>query len=85
MAKNKLETKGLAADALIAQTTELESTVSKLKFEHAVRGLANPTEIKVAKKNVARLKTEARAREISEMTSEQLASRTKIRNRRRSN
>jgi large subunit ribosomal protein L29 len=64
--------------------TELESNVSKLKFEHAVRGLGNPMEIKVAKKNVARLKTEARAREISEMTSEQLASRSRIRNRRRS-
>jgi large subunit ribosomal protein L29 len=83
MAKNKLDIKGIAAGELSAKASELQSTLSKLKFDHAVRGLANPMEIKVAKRNVARVLTEVRANELSEATSEQLASRSKIRFRRR--
>jgi large subunit ribosomal protein L29 len=85
MSKNiNIEIKGLTSDVLEARATEARSNVSKLKFDHAVRGLQNPLEISSAKKEVARLKTEIRAREVASMAPAEVASRSKIRFRRRS-
>jgi large subunit ribosomal protein L29 len=84
MAKTRnTEIKGLTSDQLTADVASFDSTVSKLKFDHAVRGLQNPKEIGKAKKEVARLKTEIRSRELSEASSEVIAKRSKIRLRRR--
>jgi len=61
-------------------TGELDQTVTqyqKLKFDHALRGLENPLALKEVRRDIARLKTEVKRREISNMSPEQLALRTK--------
>lgn len=54
----------------------------KLKFDHAVRGLENPLIIREVRRDIARLKTEVRRRELGQATPEELAGRSKIRSRR---
>lgn len=66
--------------------SELEGTETqyqKLKFDHAVKGLDNPIALREVRRDIARLKTEARRREVAQMTEEQLAKRSKLRARRR--
>jgi large subunit ribosomal protein L29 len=52
-------------------------------MEHATSGLQNPSELREMRKNIARLLTEVRGREIAAMSPEELAGRTKIRARRK--
>jgi large subunit ribosomal protein L29 len=54
-----------------------------MKFDHASKGLENPLELKTLRRDIARLSTEIRSREISAMTKEELAGRSKIRLRRK--
>lgn len=66
--------------------SELEATevqFQKLKFDHAVKGLDNPLTIREVRRDIARLQTEIRRRELATMSEEQLAKRSRIRNRRR--
>lgn len=44
--------------------TEQES-LTKLRFSHAVTPIENPSRIRVARKTVARLKTELRAKQLA--------------------
>jgi large subunit ribosomal protein L29 len=81
--KRSIELQSLSLEQLDKEVSELRDNLSKMKFEHAVRGLQNPKEIKNAKKEIARLLTEVRSREISAMTKEQIAKRSRIRLRRR--
>lgn len=81
--KKSTDLKGLTIDQLHTEVASVESTVSKLKFDHAVRGLQNPREIGVNKKEVARIKTELRSRELASAAPEVIAKRSKIRLRRR--
>ena len=55
----------------------------KLGFDHTIKGLNNPLELRETRRDVARLKTEVRRREMETMTPEQIAGRSKIRARRR--
>lgn len=55
----------------------------KLKFDHAIRGLDNPLELRELRRDVARLKTEIRRRELKAVSPEELAKRSKIRARRK--
>lgn len=57
----------------------------KLQFDHAIRGLDNPLELRELRRDVARLKTEIRRRELKACSPEELAKRTKIRARRKRN
>lgn len=66
--------------------SELETTQTqfqKLKFDHAVKGLDNPLVLREVRRDIARLQTEIRRRELANMSEEQLAKRSKIRERRR--
>lgn len=65
---------------------ELQATVTdyqKQKLDHAIRGLENPLILREVRRDIARLKSEIRRREIAEMSPEQLAKRSNIRRRRR--
>lgn len=64
---------------------EREASFQKMKFDHAVRGLDNPLEIKGMRRDVARLKSAIRRRELAVATPEELAKRSKIRARRKRN
>ena len=65
---------------------ELEATVAqyqKLKFDHAIKGLDNPLDLREIRRDIARLRTEVRRRELANASAEDLAGRSKIRARRR--
>ncbi len=64
---------------------ETEAAYQKLTFDHAIRGLDNPLELRDLRRDVARLKTEVRRREIAACSPEDLAKRSKIRARRKRN
>ena len=66
--------------------SELEATevqYQKLKFDHAVKGLDNPLLLREVRRDIARLQTEIRRREVANMSEEELAKRSRIRSRRR--
>jgi len=68
---------------LLNELKETEVQYRKLKLDHAVKGLENPQVIREVRRDIARLNTEVRRREVSNMSPEQMAKRSKIRNRRR--
>ncbi len=70
---------------LLTELKETEAQLHKLKFDHAIKGLDNPLLLKDIRRDIARLNTEVRHRELKNMTDEDLANRSKIRGRRRKN
>lgn len=83
MAKEKLELADMTVADLQAELASLETEYQQLKFDHAVRGIANPLELREMRRNIARILTEGRKRELTVMTPEQLELRSKLRIRRR--
>ena len=84
MATNKyIELQQYSDEDLQNEINVTEEQYKKLKFDHAIRGLENPLLLKEVRRDIARLYTEQRAREIKAMTPEQLAKRSNIRRRRK--
>ncbi|GIV31935.1 MAG: hypothetical protein KatS3mg030_237 [Saprospiraceae bacterium] len=83
--KKFLELQEFSMEDLMAELRATEADYQKMKFDHAVKGLDNPMELRTMRRDIARLKTEIRRRELEAMTPEQLARRSKIRARRRRN
>jgi large subunit ribosomal protein L29 len=81
--KKYLELQDFSNEDLVAELNETEVQFGKLKFDHAIKGLDNPLVLKEVRRDIARLKTEMRRRELSEMSEADLANRSKIRARRR--
>lgn len=81
--KISLELKELSDAELKNDLAETQEEYTKLKFDHAVKGLDNPLDLKEVRRNIARLKTEERRRELSAASESDLAKRSKIRARRR--
>lgn len=81
--KKFLELQDFSNEDLVAELTETQAQYQKLKFDHAIKGLDNPLVLREVRRDIARLKTEVRRREMAEMTEEQLSNRSKIRARRR--
>lgn len=59
----KSDIKKLSLEEIKKQTVAQKDLVSKLKFSHAISPIENPSNIRKAKKTVARLLTEARIKE----------------------
>lgn len=55
---------GMTSDELQVKLAELKDELFNLRFRHAVNELENPNVINSAKKDIARIKTEIRAREL---------------------
>jgi len=68
---------------LQSNVTSMENDYQQMKFDHAAKGLSNPLELRWLRRDIARVYTEARKREIAAMTPEELELRTKLRTRRR--
>lgn len=83
--KKFLELQEFSDAELQSELSEIEVQYQKLKFDHAIKGLDNPIKLKEVRRDVARLKTEIRRRELNGYTEEQLANRSRIRARRRKN
>lgn len=82
MATAKISFSDHDAASLAAEVGRMEAEYNQMRFDHAVRGMANPMEIRESRRNIARAKTEVRNREVVAFTPEQIASRSKIRARR---
>jgi len=59
---NNTEIKSLTVEELQSTIGEQEKALQKLKFAHAISPLENPMQIRVARKELARLKTELTAK-----------------------
>ncbi len=81
--KKYLELQEFSDTDLISELEGTETEYQKMRFDHAVKGLDNPMELKEMRKDIARIRTEIRHREMALLTPEQLAKRSKIRYRRR--
>ena len=55
---------GMTNDELQVKLAELKDELFNLRFRHAVNELENPNVINSTKKDITRIKTEIRAREI---------------------
>ena len=80
--KKFLELKEFSAEELMNELNVTQEQYGKMKFEHAIRGLENPLTLREVRRDIARLKTEFRRRELDDV---EATSRTKIRARRRRN
>ena len=62
------EIKALSVKELNAKLKELTTELFNLRFSNASRNLANPVSIRNVKKDIARVKTVIREKEIAEVT-----------------
>ncbi len=62
------EIKELSIQELTERLESEESMMVRMKMNHAVSPLDNPNKIVETRKNIARLKTEVRARQIQEQS-----------------
>lgn len=83
MAKEKLVLSDKSVAELQADLGSMEQEYQQMKFDHSTRGLGNPLELRELRRNIARVNTELRAREVAVMSEDELAMRTKLRARRR--
>jgi len=60
----QVDIKDFSVDDLTEKFAEQKDVLSKLKLSHAVSPIENPMQIKLARRTVARLKTELRKREL---------------------
>jgi len=82
--KKYTELQGYSEADLMNELKESEQQFQKLTIDHSVKGLDNPLVIRELRRDIARLKTEIRNRELASMGEEAIANRSKIRARRRS-
>jgi large subunit ribosomal protein L29 len=83
MAKNHIELKEMSDGDLQSELKQINAQYQKLRFDHTIKGLDSPVNLRDSKRNIARIKTELRRRELSTMTAAQIEKRSKIRLRRR--
>lgn len=81
--KKYIELSEMSDADLKTELTQMNGQYQKLRFDHTIKGLDNPLTIRNTKKDIARLHTEIRRREVAAMTPEQTAKRSKIRLRRK--
>ncbi len=75
----------LGEEDLQGELESIQSRLSQLQFDHATRGIDNPLEIRTLRRNIGRLKTELRARELKELDESVLSKRSRVRARRARN
>lgn len=81
--KKFIELQDFSNEDLLNELRETENIYNKLLFDHSVKGLDNPMKIKDVRRDISRIKTEIRRREITAMTEQEIKGRSKIRSRRR--
>lgn len=82
MADNSKNLHEISEEALLSELTVLESDLQKMKVEQSVRGIADNSQFKKMRKDIARIYTEIRKRELTEYSEEDLENRSRIRARR---
>ena len=59
------EVKELETNDLVEKLENAQAAYNTMKLSHQVSPLENPSQIKVARRDIARMKTELRSREIN--------------------
>ena len=80
--KKSLELKEFTLEDLKSELNETQGQYQKMEFDHATKGLENPLSMREVRRDIARMKTELRSREVTAMDEVALAGRSKIRARR---
>ena len=84
MASNKtLELRDASDADLRDQLNESVTSLEKMNFDHTVNGIENPLQLRTVRRDVARIRTEIRRRELDAMSADELAKRDNIRRRRK--
>ena len=81
--KKYLELKEFTSEELASELKETQAQYQKLKFDHATRGLDNPLVLREVRRDIARIQTAIRQRELGELSEKEIAGRSKKRARRR--
>ena len=81
--KKFIELRSMSAEVIHEELEQAQTDLNRMKFDHGSKGLQNPLELKETKKDIARLQTELRAREVKAMSPAELAGRSKMRLRRK--
>lgn len=76
--KKYIELQDFSDADLLSEIKTTEAQYKSLKFDHAIKGLDNPMSLREVRRDIARLKTEARKRELALLTDDQKANRSKI-------
>lgn len=66
MALNKQDIKEWSSDELAERIRSEKLRLQKARFNHAIAGLDNPMELRAMRRDIARLSTELRRRQIAE-------------------
>lgn len=85
MAKEKKALGALDTAALHGEIATLKAEIKQVSFEKVIRGVSDTSQFGKTRKEIARILTELRAREIAEYTPEQLELRLRLRTRRARN
>jgi len=83
--KKYLELIELSDEDLKKELTEAQDDYIKLKFDHSVAGLENPLSLRSLRRDISRLNTEIRRREVAAMSESEIAKRDRLRLRRKLN
>lgn len=78
--KKSIELSQMTVDELQSELQATEVQYGKMQMEHAVRGLENPLTLREVRRDIARIKTEVKKRELDNVDT---STRSKIRARRR--
>ncbi|MEY3420751.1 MAG: hypothetical protein RIR48_1040 [Bacteroidota bacterium] len=81
--KKHLELQTMSVESIESELNQSRTDLKRMKFDHGSKGLENPLELKSLRKDIARLHTELRDRELKSMSADDLAKRSKIRFRRK--
>lgn len=81
--KKFIELQEMSVQDLQSELKETRDQYQKMKFDHSVRGLENPLLLREVRRDIARMESEMRRRDIAAMTPEDLAKRSRIRARRK--
>lgn len=82
---NKLlqDLRELTDDDLKGRLEKTQKEYEQMEFDHATKGMDNPLKLRTMRRNIARMHTILRNRELNEASDDELAKRDKIRKRRR--
>ena len=80
--KKTIELQEFTLTELQNELKETQQQYQKMEFDHTTKGLDNPLTLREVRRDIARMKTELRKRELAESGSEGLQNRSKIRARR---
>lgn len=81
--KKFLELKEFSDQDLLSELAQTKADYQKMQFDHAIKGLENPMLLREVRRDIARLQTEIRRRDLEKRPPEYLSQRSRIRARRK--